>query len=69
MASVRYHTEDTLSCAQIFTFLFKNSNHSILLLGQSSYEEIANLSEDKNGKMDVAKAMEDGAVLPIILRL
>ena len=28
------------------------------------YEEIANLSEDKDGKEDVAKAMEDGTVLP-----
>ena len=77
MARVRYHTEDALLynimctniyCAQIFTFLFQSSNHSILLLGRSSYEEIANL-EDEDGKEDVAKATEDGMVLPIILRL
>eukprot|EP00731_Ephydatia_muelleri_P006919 Em0003g1167a len=36
-----------------------SSNHSILLLGQSSYEEIANLSEDEDGKEDVTKATED----------
>ena len=51
------------------TFLFQSSNHSILLLGRSRYEEIANLSEDEDGKEDVAKATEDGTVLPIILRL
>eukprot|EP00731_Ephydatia_muelleri_P030058 Em0021g581a len=44
-------------------------NYSILLLGQSRYEEIANLSEDKDRKEDVAKATEDGTVVPIILRL
>ena len=48
-----------LSCEQIFTFLFQSSNHSVLLLGRSRYEEIANLSEDENGKEDVAKATEE----------
>ncbi|KAL5486660.1 hypothetical protein EMCRGX_G019170 [Ephydatia muelleri] len=38
----------------------KISNHSLLLVGRSSYEEIANLSEDEDGKEDVAKATEDG---------
>ena len=33
------------------------------------YEEIANLSEEEDVKEDVAKAMKDGTVLPIILRL
>eukprot|EP00731_Ephydatia_muelleri_P029888 Em0021g411a len=47
----------------------KRSNHSILLFGRSQYEEIPNLSEDEDGKEDVAKATEDGMVLPIILRL
>ena len=68
VARVRYHTEDTLSCEQIFTFLFQSSNHSALLFGRSQYEEIANLPEDKDGE-DVAKATEDRMVLPIILRL
>ena len=57
-----------LSCAQIFTLLFQSSNHSVLL-GRSSCKEIANLSEDEDGKEDVAKAPEDGKRLPIILRL
>ena len=73
VAGVRYHTEDTLmyilSCEQIFTFLFQSSNHSILLLGRSRYEEIANLSEYEDGKEDVAKVTEDGTVLSILLRL
>eukprot|EP00731_Ephydatia_muelleri_P036642 Em0297g1a len=48
----------------------RSSNHSaLLLLGRSRYEEIANLAEDEDGKEDVAKAAEDGTVLPIILRL
>ena len=51
VARVRYHTEDTLmyilSSAQIFTFLFQSSNHSILLLGRSRYEETANFSEER----------------------
>ena len=33
------------------------------------YEEIANLSENEDGKEDVAKATENGMVSPIILRL
>ena len=61
VAKVRYYT--------VFTFLFQRSNHSILLFGRSQYEEIANLSEDEDRKEDVAKATEDGMVLPIILRL
>eukprot|EP00731_Ephydatia_muelleri_P026354 Em0018g454a len=47
----------------------RSSNHSVLLLGRSRYEEIANLAEDEDGKEDVAKAAEDGTVLPILLRL
>ena len=53
---------------QKFTFMFQSSNHSILLLGRSSYEEIENLSEDKDRKEHVANATEDGMVLPIILK-
>ena len=53
----------------VSTFLLQSSNHSVLLLGRSRYEEIANLAEDEDGKEDVAKAAEDGTVLPIILRL
>ena len=67
VARIRYHT--ILPCEQIFTFPFQSPNYSILLLGQSRYEEIANLSEDKDRKEDVAKATEDGTVVPIILRL
>ena len=66
---LRYHTEDTLMyiIVQIFTFLFQSSNHSVLL-GRSRHEEIANLSEDEDGKEGVAKATEDGTALPIILK-
>ena len=48
-------------------YLFQSSNHCVLL-GRSRHEEIANLSEDEDGKEDVAKATEDGMVLPIILK-
>ncbi|KAL5484328.1 hypothetical protein EMCRGX_G020802 [Ephydatia muelleri] len=47
----------------------RSSNHSILLLERSRDEEIANLSEDEDGKEDMAKATEEGMVLPIILKL
>ena len=57
---VYYHIE------QIFTFLFQSSSHSILLLESSRYEEIANVSEDEDGKEGVAKVMEDGTVPPIL---
>ena len=33
------------------------------------YEEIANLSEDKEREEDVTKVTKDGTVLPIVLRL
>eukprot|EP00731_Ephydatia_muelleri_P009246 Em0004g1584a len=43
-----------------------SSSHSILLLESSRYEEIANVSEDEDGKEGVAKVMEDGTVPPIL---
>ena len=67
VARVRYHTEDILSCEQVFTFVFQSPNYSILLLGRSRYVEIANVSEDKYGKEDVVMVAEDGTVSHIIL--
>eukprot|EP00731_Ephydatia_muelleri_P008978 Em0004g1316a len=43
----------------------RSSNHSILLLGRSRYEETANFSEDEDRKEDVAEAKEDRRVLPL----
>ena len=49
VARVRYHTEDILSCEQIFTFQRAP--------GRSRYK---GLPEDEDGKGDVARATEEG---------
>ncbi|KAL5474441.1 hypothetical protein EMCRGX_G026388 [Ephydatia muelleri] len=64
---------------KVYLISYMACMHSILVallqlvtsvqLRMTRYEEIANLSEEEDVKEDVAKAMEDGTVLPIILRL
>ena len=65
VAGVRYHTEDTLMyiayyhVSKYLLFCFKAPT----IAGRSRYEEIANLTEDEDGKEDATKTMENRMAL------